>query len=136
MRISAKAVRIVLAGSALAGSALATSAGCEVGYREHRDRGFVEVGPAPAPPPVVVQSPPPGAVVVEQAPPPDIVEQPVGVAPGVDYVWVGGFYDWDGGRYVWRPGHWERPPFRGAHYDRDHWERGPRGYFMVRGGWH
>jgi hypothetical protein len=130
MRISGKAIRIVLTGAAFA-----ALAGCEVGYGDHRDRGFVAVGPAPAPQPeVVVENPPPDAVVVQQEPPQPIVEQP-GLAPSPDAVWIGGIYVWDGARYVWQPGRWERPPHPGARYERDQWQRGPHGYFLVRGGW-
>jgi surface antigen len=39
------------------------------------------------------------------APPPETVV----VAPGPDYVWVGGAWVWFGDRWVWHPGYWHRP---------------------------
>ena len=129
MNLTGKTVRILLTGATLA-----ALAGCEVGYRDHRDRGFVAVQPAPPPAPVVVENPPPDAVVVQQEPPPPIVEQP-GFAPYPDAVWVSGIYVWDGARYVWQPGRWERPPRPGVRFVPDRWERGPRGYVLIRGGW-
>ncbi len=48
------------------------------------------------------------AGVVGAAPPPPLVEQVV-VAPGPDYVWVGGTWVWFGDRWVWHHGYWHRP---------------------------
>jgi hypothetical protein len=50
------------------------------------------------------------------APPPETVV----VAPGPDYVWVGGAWLWFGDRWVWNRGYWHRPmhPYR---YGRRHW---------------
>jgi hypothetical protein len=47
------------------------------------------------------------------APPPETVV----VAPGPDYVWVGGAWVWFGGRWVWHRGYWHRPqyPYRYRH---------------------
>ncbi len=60
-------------------------------------------------------------VVVQQAPPPLPVETVV-VAPGPNYVWIGGEWIWAGG-WVWRAGYWGCPP---------------RGYSVWIGGrtWH
>jgi len=72
-------------------------------------------------------------VVVQQAPPPLPVETVV-VAPGPDYVWVGGEWVWNGG-WFWRAGYWGYPPYgcriwvggrswhdgRGWHASRGHW---------------
>ena len=72
-------------------------------------------------------------VVVQQAPPPPPVETVV-VAPGPDYVWVGGEWVWNGG-WFWRAGYWGNPPYgctiwvggrswhdgRGWHAERGHW---------------
>ncbi|MGA2069945.1 MAG: YXWGXW repeat-containing protein [Sedimentisphaerales bacterium] len=48
------------------------------------------------------------AGVVGTAPPPPVAEQVI-VAPGPDYVWVGGAWLWFGDRWVWHPGYWHRP---------------------------
>jgi uncharacterized protein YcfJ len=48
-------------------------------------------------------------VIVQAAPPPPRVETVV-VAPGSDYVWVGGEWVWSD-RWVWRGGYWGRPPY-------------------------
>jgi len=72
-------------------------------------------------------------VVVQQAPPPLPVETVV-VAPGPDYVWVGGEWVWNGG-WFWHAGYWGYPPYgcriwvggrswhdgRGWHASRGHW---------------
>jgi YXWGXW repeat-containing protein len=73
--------------------------------------------------------------VVATAPPPPRVEV-YGVAPGPDYVWLGGYWSWAGGRHEWVGGHWEhgRPHQRwvahrwvherdGWHLSEGHWER-------------
>jgi YXWGXW repeat-containing protein len=41
--------------------------------------------------------------------PPPAREEIVGAAPGVGFVWSGGYWDWAGRSYAWRPGHWEAP---------------------------
>lgn len=53
------------------------------------------------------------AGVVGNTPPPPLAEQIV-VAPGPDYLWVGGAWLWVGGRWTWRHGYWHRPvhPYR------------------------
>src|ERR1035438_9326630 len=49
------------------------------------------------------------AVVVPQPPPPPPVDTVV-VAPGPDYVWIGGEWVWNGG-WFWVGGHWGYPPY-------------------------
>lgn len=44
------------------------------------------------------------------SPPPPRVEYRT-VAPGPDYVWMGGDWEWGGRRYDWRPGRWEAPRY-------------------------
>ncbi|HZL80288.1 MAG TPA: YMGG-like glycine zipper-containing protein [Candidatus Limnocylindrales bacterium] len=72
-------------------------------------------------------------VIVQQAPPPPPVETVV-IAPGPDFVWLGGEWIWSD-RWVWRGGYWGRPPYghtvwvggrswhdhRGWHNDHGHW---------------
>jgi outer membrane lipoprotein SlyB len=53
---------------------------------------------------------PASTVVVQEAPPPPPVETVV-VAPGPDYVWIGGEYEWSGISWVWVGGHWCYPPY-------------------------
>jgi len=45
---------------------------------------------------------------IQQAPPPPPVET-VLVAPGPDYLWIGGEWVWNGG-WFWVGGHWSYPP--------------------------
>ena len=71
----------------------------------------------------------PQSVVVQQPPPPPPVETVV-VAPGPDYVWVGGEWEWSGVTWVWAPGRWIFPPRPHAIWVGGYWTRGPAG------GWH
>jgi hypothetical protein len=119
--------------AALAALAALELGGCVV-YPARGYYGRREVVVAPLPPPVVVAPAPPPEVVVEEGPPPPQVEV-IGVPPGPEFLWVGGFYDRRGPNWVWVGGHWDRPPRRGVHWEADHWERGPRGYVFVHGGW-
>jgi len=67
-------------------------------------------------------------VVVQQAPPPPPVETVV-VAPGPDYVWIGGEWTWGGSGWVWVGGHWGHPPYPHAVW--------VGGYtWHDHGGWH
>jgi WXXGXW repeat (2 copies) len=89
---------------------------------------------------VYVNSPPPyqpqpDEVIVQQEPPADNPDVVVGVAPGPDYVWVGGFYAWDGSRYAWRRGEWRRPVRPGMVWERDRYERSNGGWRHVQGHW-
>jgi outer membrane lipoprotein SlyB len=59
---------------------------------------MAEAAPAAAPAPDVAPAPP--------AAPADATV----VAPGPNYVWVGGEYVWTGGAWVWVGGHWMVPP--------------------------
>jgi outer membrane lipoprotein SlyB len=71
--------------------------------------------------------------VVAETPPPAPVETTV-VAPGPEYVWVGGEWIWNGG-WVWMAGHWIVPPYPHAVWIRGGWYRGPHGYRRVQGHW-
>jgi len=62
--------------------------------------------------PTQVQSATVAGVVGVPAPAP--IVEPVLVAPGPDYLWVGGAWVWFGDRWVWHHGYWHRP----VHYRR------------------
>lgn len=51
------------------------------------------------------------AEVTGSAPPAPIYE-PVVVAPGPDFIWVGGTWIWHGDRWAWHHGYWHRPIVR------------------------
>jgi hypothetical protein len=73
---------------------------------------------------------------VDPPPPPPRQEVIVGVAPSPDHVWVAGYWAGSPGHYTWAPGHWDRPPSRGAHWIAPHWDRDHDGhYHQVRGEW-
>lgn len=75
---------------------------------------------------------------VEGPPPPPRQEVIIGVAPGPDFVWVGGFWDGSPGHYAWVGGHWDRPPHGHEHgvWMAPHWDRDHDGhYHQVRGEW-
>jgi hypothetical protein len=58
--------------------------------------------------------------VVRTPPPPPLVE-PVVVAPGPGYFWMGGTWLWFNGGWTWRHGYW-RGPHRYGHYGHGrHW---------------
>lgn len=73
-------------------------------------------------------------VVVRIGPPAAVVEHP-GPPPGPGFVWIAGFHRWDGGRYVWVPGHYERPPHRGARWVPARWQHRHGGWVMTEGHW-
>jgi len=52
--------------------------------------------------------------VAGNAPPQPIVEQIV-VAPGPEYLWVGGGWFWYGDRWIWNHGYWHRPHYSYGH---------------------
>ena len=47
--------------------------------------------------------------VVGVAPPPPQYEV-IPAAPGLGYVWIGGYWGWNLGRHVWIGGRWAMPP--------------------------
>ena len=57
------------------------------------------------------------------------------VAPGPNYVWVGGDWVWTGGRYQWTHGYWSHPR-AGYHWQEGHWNHVRSGYRWQEGGWH
>jgi len=58
-----------------------------------------------------------------------------GVAPGPDFIWVGGHHIWRGGGYTWRKGSWQKPPRAGARWEKGRWERSGRGWRYRDGSW-
>ena len=72
-------------------------------------------------------------VIVAEPPPPAPVETVV-VAPGPDYVWIGGEWVWNG-RWFWVAGHWGYPPYPQAVWVRGYWGRGSHGWVRAPGHW-
>lgn len=68
-------------------------------------------------------------------PPPPPVYGPVGVAPGIGYVWVPGYYDLVGSRWVFRRGEWRRPPDRDDRWVEPRWERHGNAWVRHGGRW-
>jgi hypothetical protein len=68
------------------------------------------------------------------APPPAEVEV-IGVAPGPDYVWIGGHHEWRGSAYVWVGGRWAARPHRRARWVAGHWRHTREGWYWVDGHW-
>jgi len=74
------------------------------------------------------------AVTTVVTPPPPPAVEPVVVAPGPDYIWVGGEWEWSN-RWVWRSGYWGRPPYVHSVWVRaSYWHDG-RGWHYYRGHW-
>jgi len=89
------------------------------------------------PPPAYVVQPAPGPVGAEVevgGPPPAPIVETVTVAPDPAFIWVGGYWAWNG-RWVWSPGHWDRPPYRGARWYGPRYVYRGGHHVWVRGGW-
>jgi len=67
-------------------------------------------------------------------PPADEVEV-YGVAPGPDFIWVGGHHVWTGRGYTWHKGNWSKPPRAGAHWEKGTWEQTNHGWHYRDGSW-
>ena len=67
------------------------------------------------------------------APPPPRVEV-VGVKPGLNFVWIAGYWGWSGGAYAWAPGHWVKAK-PGKAWVAGHWERKGNHWAWKRGHW-
>lgn len=76
-----------------------------------------------------------GQLIVEEAPPPPREEVIVGVAPGPDYVWIGGYWTRQSTSWFWVSGRWAARPRPNAVWMAGHWERHPRGHVWVGGRW-
>ena len=93
---------------------LAGSVGCEVDRPvEHRHRDYV-VYHEPPPPAIVVAPapPPPEPVVIYQTDPPPPPVEVIPVAPGPDFIWVGGRYYHERGGWVYHRGYYDRRHYR------------------------
>jgi hypothetical protein len=76
-------------------------------------------------------------VVVDAPPPPLRSEVVVGVSPGPDYVWVGGYWDGSPGHYTWVGGRWDHSPHgHGQQWSAPHWDKDRDGhYHQTKGEW-
>jgi hypothetical protein len=80
-------------------------------------------------------APTPNEVVVDEDPPAPLIEVQT-VAPGPDFVWVGGEWVWGGGRWGWQAGHWDRPIHPGAVWVPGRYAYHNGHHVYVHGGWH
>jgi len=71
---------------------------------------------------------------ISQAPPPAPVETVTVVAPGPDYVWIGGEWVWHGG-WFWVGSHWGYPPHSGAVWVGGRYWQDGHGWHDSRGHW-
>jgi len=90
--------------------------------------------------PSLVASPSLGEVSInlnlEGPPPPPRQEVIVGASPGVDFVWIGGYWDGSPGHYAWVGGHWGRSPHGHAHWNAPHWDKDRDGHYrQTKGEW-
>jgi len=76
-----------------------------------------------------------GEIVVEDAPPPAHSEVIIGVAPGPDYIWVGGYWGRYRNNWHWVGGRWVLRPHPNAAWVEGRWDRGSRGYYWRSGHW-
>ena len=74
-------------------------------------------------------------VYVDRAPPAPYQEV-VPIAPGLGYVWVGGYYGWTGRDYAWNRGYWSLPVRGYSRWAPGYWHRDGRGHYWVAGRWH
>ncbi len=71
---------------------------------------------------------------VVDAPPPQAQYEVIPAAPGIGYVWIGGYWAWQWGRHVWIGGRWAAPP--GGHaWVPGYWGREYRGWRWHGGYW-
>jgi hypothetical protein len=73
---------------------------------------------------------------LEGPPPPPRQEVIVGVSPGPDFIWVGGYWDGSPGHYTWVGGRWDHPPHAHGQWFAPHWDKGTDGhYHQTKGEW-
>jgi hypothetical protein len=80
----------------------------------------------------VVTEPAGADISVDTAPPAPMDDTVVGVAPGPDYVWVGGDWGWNNHRWSWHRGSWQRPPHAGAHWSGGRYDASHHTYHKGR----
>ena len=68
-------------------------------------------------------------------PPPPIRYEPPPPPPPPSLVWVPGFWMPQGHHYRWVVGHYDRPPYPGAHWVHSHYDRYPQGWQFHEGYW-
>jgi hypothetical protein len=85
-----------------------------------------------APPGYAYRQPAPGPMVDAEPPPPQYEVVPA--APGLGYVWIGGYWGWNLGRHVWIGGRWALPP-HGHGWVPGYWGRAGRGWHWQGGYW-
>ena len=78
--------------------------------------------------------PPAGVVVIERGPPPPPME-PMGPAPGMGYVWIGGYWVWRAGDFYWTPGRWSPHPPGHRYWVPGRWVHTRRGWYFSEGHW-
>jgi hypothetical protein len=77
------------------------------------------------------------ATYVAEAPPPPQSDVVIGVAPGPNYVWVGGYWGRYHNTWHWNTGRWAARPHPEARWEPGHWDHHPgRGYTWHGGHWH
>lgn len=75
------------------------------------------------------------SVYVGIAPPPIVVEPPPPPPPAVGMVWVSGCWLPQGHHYRWAAGHYEQPPYPGAHWSHAHYDHYKQGWRYDEGHW-
>lgn len=62
---------------------------------------------------------------------------PVGRSPGIDYIWIDGYWTWDSYyyEYRWVDGYWAIAPYSGAYWVPGYWEYYRGGYRWIDAYW-
>jgi len=73
---------------------------------------------------------------IDALPPPPQRDVIIGVSPGPDFVWVGGYWDGSPGHYSWVGGRWAKPPHAHGQWMAPHWDKDRDGHFhQTKGEW-
>jgi hypothetical protein len=89
----------------------------------------------PQPTVVYEPAPPPAQVVEVQTQPPAPIVEVRPATPFAGAVWIPGYWHWNGMHHVWVGGRYSAPR-AGYRWEAHHWQRGPRGnWVMVPGRW-
>ena len=73
-------------------------------------------------------------VAVSKAPPPPPTES-IPPSPGINYVWVRGYYTYNGTDYEWFPGRWAVQPRPNAIWVPGTWNQTDKGWVWTPGRW-